>query len=334
MNGGSDMRSATLKALLIHTADIPFAAGPNYMMGWGLMNAKSAANVIFKRVGSAVTMQERTLASGQTYTFKVASMGDQPLKITLCWTDPAGVEPTEGVADPPDLALVNDLDLRITKNGTTYYPWVLDPANPANPAGTGDNFRDNVEQVYVAAPSAGVYTVTVTHKGASLSPSGSQAYSLIVTGQSPWAEGSVSLQDYVGDKTATPITVELRNPGQTTPLETHTVFLDGSGRFSIPTNLTGTFDIACRGAHWLRRTVHNVAVNDSSPGTAAFSLINGDSFRDNRINGSDLTAISAAWRTTPGMPKWNPNADLNGDNRVNGSDWTIASKNWRVAGDP
>lgn len=46
-----------------------------------------------------------------------------------------------------------------------FLPWRLDPANPEQPAVTGDNTLDNVEQVVVAPPSAGTYTVRITHKG-------------------------------------------------------------------------------------------------------------------------------------------------------------------------
>jgi hypothetical protein len=68
--------------------------------------------------------------------------------------------------NPTNLMLVNDLDLRlISPSGTTNYPWVLNPANRTAAATTGDNFRDNVEQVEVANPQNGVWLVRVTHKG-------------------------------------------------------------------------------------------------------------------------------------------------------------------------
>ena len=43
--------------------------------------------------------------------------------------------------------LINDLDIRVTKDGVTYYPWTLNPAVPTDGAvRTGDNFRDNFEK--------------------------------------------------------------------------------------------------------------------------------------------------------------------------------------------
>lgn len=180
-HGGANMRSATLKALAIHTADeCGPAPGPDYMFGWGILNAKTAAQVISESVKNPYAIQERTLRNGETHTIRVVSDGTQPLKVTIVWTDPPGTPPPVSL-DPPDRMLVNDLDLRVTNGTTTYMPWVLNPANPAAPATTGDNVVDNVEQVVVPHPQAGVYTITVTHKGI-LRPAGRQAYSMIVTG--------------------------------------------------------------------------------------------------------------------------------------------------------
>ncbi|KAA3612044.1 MAG: T9SS C-terminal target domain-containing protein, partial [Calditrichaeota bacterium] len=182
LSSGSNMRSATLKALAIHTADEAGNTGPDYTYGWGLVNVKSAAELISEVFVDQTnhTMQEQTLNNSGTYSIQVTSSG-APLKVTIVWTDVPGTPVTPVTqADPTDLMLVNDLDLRITGNSTTYNPWILDPTNPSNAATTGDNFRDNVEQVYIASPVAGTYTITVNHKG-TLS-SGSQAFSLIMSG--------------------------------------------------------------------------------------------------------------------------------------------------------
>jgi len=174
--------SATMKALVLHTADEAGPApGPDYMHGWGLLNTATAATVMTEHTGLVNTfhIHEDTLADGDVLELEVESDGTGPLRATLVWTDPAGTPPPF-VVDPPDLMLVNDLDLRIEGPGGVAAPWVLDPANPANPATTGDNVRDNVEQVVIDAPAAGTYTVRISHKG-SLS-GGAQDFGLIVTG--------------------------------------------------------------------------------------------------------------------------------------------------------
>ena len=77
--------------------------------------------------------------------------------------------------------LRNDLDLRVTSpTSVVHQPWVLNPAVPASPAATGDNTRDNVEQVVIASPMTGEYIVSITHKGVLVD--GAQQVSIIISG--------------------------------------------------------------------------------------------------------------------------------------------------------
>ncbi|WP_461788442.1 S8 family serine peptidase [Pedobacter sp.] len=178
---GSYMKSATLKGLAIGTAsEAGSALGPDYIFGWGLLNAEKAAKAILDK-GTKTIINEQTLSQGQTYTTNVVASGDGPLIATISWTDPAATPVSTATAlNNPALRLINDLDIRIS-DGTTYLPWVLDPANPSAAATTGDNFRDNVEQIFIDGAVPGKsYTITVTHKNSL--QSGSQAFSLIVTG--------------------------------------------------------------------------------------------------------------------------------------------------------
>jgi len=168
---GSDqpLWASTYKALVIHTADeAGNAAGPDYRFGWGLMNTLAAARLMDNDAlyNSKPHIKEVTLPDGEEVVFHVTSDATMPLRVTICWTDPPG-QPTPDALDPPDLMLVNDLDLRVTDpSAATHFPWTLDPLNPAQPATTGDNYRDNVEQVHIHNTQAGLYTVTVSHKGA------------------------------------------------------------------------------------------------------------------------------------------------------------------------
>jgi hypothetical protein len=175
------MRAATVKGLLLHTADeAGIYDGPDYEYGWGLLNAEKAANVITgKNVGSTI-IDELTLNNSQTYTRSITVNGTEPLMVSISWTDRPGTA-NNGVEDPTDLNLVNDLDVRVIKtDNTTYFPWTLDPANTFNaPLRTQDNFRDNYEKVQVDNPG-GTYNIVVTHKGTLTG--GSQNFSLIVSG--------------------------------------------------------------------------------------------------------------------------------------------------------
>jgi len=179
-NGGNFMRAATLKGLACHTAFDAGTAGPDYVYGWGLLDMKKAAQAITDN-GTKSLLKESTLQQGQQQTYNVIASGDGPLMATISWTDPASTPTADGVINSRVPKLVNDLDVRVSNGITTFYPWVLDPANPSAAAKTGDNVLDNIEQVYIPNAVLGkTYTITVSHKGALLA--GSQDYSLIVTG--------------------------------------------------------------------------------------------------------------------------------------------------------
>lgn len=179
--------ASTLKGVVLHTADESGDyAGPDYRFGWGLMNTFAAAQLITNNAAynSKPHIKEVTLPDGEQVLFQVNADTNLPLRVTLCWTDPPGPLPSQNQLDPTNSVLVNDLDLRvISPNGTTNFPWVLDPASPANAATTGDNWRDNVEQVHIDSTVTGLYTIVISHKG-SLSNSVQDA-SILLTGNQP-----------------------------------------------------------------------------------------------------------------------------------------------------
>ncbi|MEN1783681.1 MAG: S8 family serine peptidase [Bacteroidota bacterium] len=175
---GGHMKAATLKGLALHTADDVQAPGPDYKMGWGVINTKKAAAMLQKKDYSSV-LQENILRQDETYTFSVVANENEPLTISLSWTDAPGIYVNQGDLNMPTPALTNDLDLRITKNGDTLFPWKLDAKTVNQPAAKGDNRVDPYERIDI--PNAqGVYTITITHKGQLIE--GMQPYSLLVSG--------------------------------------------------------------------------------------------------------------------------------------------------------
>ena len=178
----SFMRSATLKGILIHTADEAGPAdGPDYQYGYGLIDMPKAAAV----VGSNNTdhlIQENVLTDAAgTYSLPVIASGKGPLMATICWTDPAATVDEVNILNNPTPKLVNDLDLRITGNSSTYTPWILNRLNPDAPATHGDDTLNNIEKIVIPNSVPGKsYTLSVTHKRSLLN--GVQAYSLIVSG--------------------------------------------------------------------------------------------------------------------------------------------------------
>lgn len=173
------MKAATLKGLACHTADDDNTVGPDPIFGWGLLNAKFAAETILYDNNNLAQIYEGTLNQGETYTYEFSSSNGGALKATLCWTDPPGS--VNSLLNSPQPALVNDLDLRLTTSGTTYYPWKLDPTSPQSWAtNDSDNNMDTVEGITVSNAQNADYTITVSHKGNL--QSGSQNFSLIITG--------------------------------------------------------------------------------------------------------------------------------------------------------
>ena len=173
--------ASTIRALLLHTAHEAGRQGPDYKYGWGLLNAGRAAEVLTDDAdrGGNVHVQEIALEEGQTFEYEVQSGGESPLVATIAWTDPPGDSP-EPQLNPGDRVLVNDLDLRVEGPDGKHEPFVLDPSNPGVPATTGDNNRDNVEQVLVERPGEERYTVSVTHEGSLEGQE--QSFSLVTTG--------------------------------------------------------------------------------------------------------------------------------------------------------
>jgi len=161
---GRYMLSSTLKGLAIHTAEAcKLNQGPNYESGWGLMNTAKAANHILDSINNSI--MEIELNNNDTISINAYYKGNDSVKVTICWTDPAGILLPLSYNNPA-LKLINDLDLRlISANGNqTWFPYILNPANPSLPAMSGDNFRDNVEQIKVDTLVNGFYKLRVTHK--------------------------------------------------------------------------------------------------------------------------------------------------------------------------
>lgn len=188
------MRSATVKGLILHTADeAGNFPGPDYSFGWGLINAENSAKIIRDKnlTTNRSVIEEQNLVNGTTFTKTINATSSRPLKISISWTDPAP-PPNDinnpdnintGTVDPPTKYLVNDLDIKVTSStGTVYYPWKLQGMSNFSGSATNNstNDVDNFERVDIPNPS-GTYTITVTHKGSLTN--GNQNFTLIANSQ-------------------------------------------------------------------------------------------------------------------------------------------------------
>jgi hypothetical protein len=180
---GMVMRASTIKGLLIHTAQDLGNPGPDYSYGWGLVDALTGVRHIeahYSLTNGYRMLEDHVTELNSTNRYMITWNRSDPITVTMCWTDPAGM-----VRDGLDIrtpSLVHDLDVRVIGPGAeTYSPFVLSFTNPIANAFTGDNNIDNVEQVIVTNPMLpGNYEVVITLDGNLTDDE--QFYSLLVGG--------------------------------------------------------------------------------------------------------------------------------------------------------
>ena len=163
---GEFMNSSTLKGIVCHTAsddtDIP---GPDHRFGWGFLDANAAAQLITNDMSSQAIIDELTLLNGQIYTTTFSAVEGEKLSATISWTDISGQVVSNDLNNPSP-RLVNDLDIRMTKDGVTYLPYKMEFGGVFGIVNTkADNTTDNIERIDIDAPETGTYTLTVSHKG-------------------------------------------------------------------------------------------------------------------------------------------------------------------------
>jgi hypothetical protein len=167
-----------IKAVLLNSAvDMTGITGyPSNLEGWGRVLADNAAFFAGDARQLMVydvrnnTFEALSSAEAANYDVTVNSASEQ-LRITLVWHDaPAAVNASN--------AAVNNLDLAVTSPSGTGYLGNVFSGGVSVPGGTADS-KNNVEQVHVSSPDAGVWTVTVS--GAAVN-TGVQGYALVTTG--------------------------------------------------------------------------------------------------------------------------------------------------------
>ena len=178
LNSSRYLKASMVRGLIIHSAkEAGSGLGPDYEFGWGLADGKKAAQIITNSNKTSL-LEQINLIDGAVYTKTIVISTKQPFGVTICWTDPPGISNTPGIIDDRSSRLVNNLDLKIFKDGVVYFPWKLDVTIPQSPATqNSDNNIDNVEKVYIDNAEIGTYTIEVTHKG--VLKDGKQEFSLI-----------------------------------------------------------------------------------------------------------------------------------------------------------
>ncbi|MEJ5253227.1 MAG: hypothetical protein HPY54_03015 [Chthonomonadetes bacterium] len=139
------------------------------------------------------------------------------------------------------------------------------------------------------------------------------------------------LDGFVGDPVSLPVHVELRSPGQSTPVQQYTVNLGSNGEFSLTTQMNGIWDVSVTVPHFLRRTVHKALAFGRLH--LSLYLINGDIDGDNEVTLFDFGRLVTAFGSMPGDANWDANADLDGDGEVSLFDFGVLVQNFGAIGD-
>ncbi|MFT6871570.1 MAG: hypothetical protein ACJAVN_000571 [Roseivirga sp.] len=153
--------SAQLKAILIGSSKPLIESEQiSYSSGYGRLNAKRALEI----VENNQLFKGEIMSDGNVTHEIVLPEGVKNLRVVLVWNDPA--------ANPGDfMALVNDLDMTVTKGANTaqWLPWVLDPTADIEklvlpPIRKVDSLN-NIELITVENPDQGIYTIQLSADG-------------------------------------------------------------------------------------------------------------------------------------------------------------------------
>ncbi|MDR7423410.1 MAG: S8 family serine peptidase [Armatimonadota bacterium] len=172
--------AAEMKAVLLNGTD-PVGTTPDVNYGWG--KAMLDGNLYFagdeRDLRTLARPHVAGIATGETHAVRVDVRSGQPLRVTLVWADPPG---TPGAAR----ALVNDLDLEVWAGSTVYRGNNIagSGSSAASVAGGTPNATDNVEQVWLPVPTAGIYEVRVIGRsvpGTGAAGTDRQGYALAIS---------------------------------------------------------------------------------------------------------------------------------------------------------
>ncbi len=167
---GTNPHSALIKASVLNGAEDLGNTGPDYTYGWGRINAKRSYEIIHNN-----QFFYDSISQGQIKNHSInLPVGVKELKVMVYWND---YEATTSSAT----ALVNDVDMKIIDpTSSVFLPWLLDPTPNATilntPAINGFDHLNNMEQVVINNPQAGIFTINLN--GFSI-PQGPQSYYLV-----------------------------------------------------------------------------------------------------------------------------------------------------------
>ena len=140
--------------------------------------------------------------------------------------------------------------------------------------------------------------------------------------------GTITLEDFMGSVSGTPIVVEIRPVGSSTVLETINGTLGSGGTFTVQTTqAAGNYDVAVKAPTWLRKIAANRTLTGAGMTGVNLTVKNGDLDNDNEVGISDYAILSSNYGGS------GPVGDINGDGDVDIADYAILSANYGQLGD-
>ena len=195
-HSGQDPHGGLMKAILMNTADDLGQPGPDFIHGYGRVNALRAVKSIEQN-----QFMRDSLSQGETDTVRITiPSGTHALRVMLHWTDPAATLNA-------GRALVNNLNGVLHQGATSWLPWVLNPlplpATLNSPAVRAVDSLNTAEQFEVLNPVAGDFELIIN---GSVAVGGSQEY---------YVTWTLVAQDV---ELTYPVGGEVLVPGQPTPI--------------------------------------------------------------------------------------------------------------------
>jgi len=131
-----------------------------------------------------------------------------------------------------------------------------------------------------------------------------------------------------------PLTVDFYASGNmTTPAFSYNVTTDNSGNFTCNDVPLGSYKIAIKNTHTLRK-VTSLQTIGAGPNNLAFgTLREGDAISDNVVNIFDLSLLASSYGKNLGDAGFDPRVDFNGDGTINIFDLSLIANNFNQTGE-
>lgn len=319
------------------------APGPDPEFGWGRVDAFQA---LLKANETTLRLEPTASAVTLDTMFRldvVLSSHDQPVEsaYVLLHFDPTILQVVDAGGQPANTIIPGDaLPILVgaqvdNSAGTVLFDARASYAQPA-PRGTFTLFTVRFRAI--------AQTLTPDGTRISIDPASQAFYygwelvtarqgaSVVV--QAPWFIGSVRLQGH-----GTPpsshwsgyaLEVQLLDAAGSI-VQSFDATTDETGRFTLLSPPSGTFDMRIKGRHSLsniRRGVTLPAVGVVEMGT----LREGDASGDDRVSGVDFSILASAYATRRGEAGWDARADFNDDGRITAADFSLLVSNYASEG--